>query len=91
MIVFVDRAQFFEAIDAAGLSEDNVREDYSGRGMYGSSCVGIVCDVGDLLVFAAALGSNADEWDWVGGACSDSMGLSSIWYWPSVSFAEEAS
>lgn len=83
----LDREQLVEALEMAGLDEDALYEDYSGRGMYGDKCFGIVGGVGEVLLFAAALGSFADDWDWIGKARSDGMGLSTIWYWPGVQVA----
>lgn len=58
-------------------SEDDLRENYSGRGMYGSTCYGIVTDDPDGLVERAVeLGLK--------GACTDSMGLSTIVYWKNI-------
>lgn len=51
-----------------------VRERYSGRGMYGDTCMGIVGDSANEII--AAVG--------ICGACSDNMGLSYIVYWPSI-------
>lgn len=90
MSVFVDRKEVEAAMDTAGLSPESLQADYSGRGMYGSGCLGIVCDLGEILMFAAALALLADEVDWIDGARSDSMGVSSIWYWPNVRLEEES-
>lgn len=55
-----------------------VRSSYSGRGMYGKSCVGIVCsDPNECLEVAGAHG--------IRGGVVDSMGLSFIVYWPKIS------
>jgi len=54
-----------------------VRRDYSGRGMFGKTCVGIVCRRPIMAIeFVAELG--------VRGAKIDDMGLDSIVYWPAV-------
>jgi hypothetical protein len=43
-----------EAAEALGVEGVNVRESYSGRGMYGDTTSGVVCkSVGDLLICAA--------------------------------------
>lgn len=87
MTITVDREQFEEALQQTIdlMSQDiKVMEDYSGRAMYGDKCVGIVCDIGCFAAFCASFGSFGDDWDWVGSARSDSMGLSTIWYWPGV-------
>ena len=56
---------------------DGVRDDYSGRGMYGKTCYGIVTDDPLAVVEdAAAVGLR--------GARTDSMGTHTIVYWPAV-------
>lgn len=77
--------------------EEDVRVDYSGRGMYGASCFGIVTDdPGLLLKLGAALqglylveelrGELARELleAMSASVSQDSMGLSSIVYFPRV-------
>lgn len=54
-----------------------VYEQYSGRGMYGESCVGIDCeDDREAIEEAASRGLR--------GALRDSLGTGFIVYWPSV-------
>ena len=54
-----------------------VRRDYSGRGMFGKTCVGIVCRRPIMAIeFAAERG--------IRGARIDDMGLDSIVYWPAI-------
>lgn len=81
---------------------DEIRTDYSGRGMYGRTCVGYCGDspFGFVLLLAAQI-ANADgdyhHWDQVPAdrledvigeleseVCRDSMGRSTIWYWPTI-------
>ncbi len=55
-----------------------VRENYSGRGMFGKICFGIIYrDVQTIIEEAAERGLK--------GASQDNMGLDYIVYWPSVS------
>jgi hypothetical protein len=75
----VDRDIFLDALYHVGLDEDNLREDYSGRGMYGDKCIGIVCDISELVDFVAhyaVSASNNDEpdYDWLRDISADSMG-----------------
>jgi hypothetical protein len=70
-----------QALEAADYS---VRS-YSGRGMYGRSCVGVVIPRGESLirigvVLGAALGDDALDLE----ERTDSMGLDTIVYWPSL-------
>ena len=75
----------------------SVRTHYSGRYMYGRSCLGVVGRAGDLIRFVleivpaidpnkiAAAGDSdvvySEEWFEV---LSDSMGMDTIFYWPEV-------
>lgn len=76
-----------EACDIAGIDPDALRLDYSGRGMFGAKCVGIVVDGSDdLLAFVEAVAEVADDTThpFARGVREDSMGLSRIYYWPGV-------
>jgi hypothetical protein len=86
----VSREEIEDALEGCGLDgEISIYENYSGRGMYGSECFGIVCNESNFAQFCAAIGAATDGWgDWIYKVRSDSMGLSTIWYWPGVSFAE---
>lgn len=69
------------------------RTDYSGRSMYGALCVGFVYD--DLTDFLAALVYIAQENDDLAetlarSACTDSMGLSMIVYFPRLTISESS-
>lgn len=58
------------------------RASYSGRGMYGKTCVGIVTDQPDEVIASCRdFGLSIPR--------RDSMGLSTICYWPSIP-AEDA-
>lgn len=78
------------ALCEADLFEDeDVRNDYSGRGMYGKECFGITCGQEQLIKFVVAYAIAAAErgetdLDWLSDVRSDSMGMSTIWYWPNV-------
>jgi hypothetical protein len=62
---------------------------YSGRGMYGRECLGVVVDtmtemfglVYDAGAQGVPLGTYSMHWD--------SMGTSTIFYWPGVEFVED--
>lgn len=62
--------------------------DYSGRGMFGQKCFGIVGGIGDLVTFMMELVK--EEPDLAQEMASyiqhDSMGLDSIYYFPDVHF-----
>jgi hypothetical protein len=90
-VVVVNRHAILDALRDAGLGKDALHEVcYSGRGTYGSTCLGIECDLGDLLLFAAVFAhAAADDYDWLDRVRSDGMGLRTIWYWPDVQIEEE--
>jgi len=74
----MDRDEAIEVIEeVANFVGGDVRTGYSGRGMFGNTCYGIVCDnVMTCIEEAAARGLR--------GAKTDSMGRQSIVYWPKV-------
>lgn len=109
MTIQINRRQFDDLVVAINDAEDNdvdVRDDYSGRAMYGSACIGYVGDepVRFALELAAVIAGEAvgyyidgskpdvddirDAFEEIGSMRSDSMGRSSIWYWPEVVVAE---
>lgn len=62
------------------------RDDYSGRCMYGKNCVGLICDSSmsvliELCDYLHAEGVETVS-DILGTPCTDSMGLSTILYFP---------
>ncbi len=71
--------------------EVNLRQDYSGRGMNGSNCIGIIVDsyygeyeIGRMVGRIAA--TNPDlVWIEEAEPRFDSMGKDRIVYWPSIS------
>lgn len=69
----------FNAIAGDVSGECEVRSNYSGQGMYGRQCYGIVTDQPTAVIeMAASYG--------VFGAQTDSMGRDTIVYWPSPDF-----
>ena len=74
--------------------ELSIRWEYSGRAMYGDTCIGIVADDVDFVIEdlkQRAIDEGADGYDvadMLSGARFDQMGLSEIAYWPSLT-AEE--
>jgi hypothetical protein len=74
------------------LDEVDVRTDYSGRGMYGATCFGLVVDKTDLLV-GLALGQvleglGEDAFEVLSNARTDNMGYDTIIYFPGYNLAE---
>lgn len=86
--------QVIEALYRAGLDEDYLRTDYSGRAMYGAECFGIVHDgQGELIRFflylaSGDLGTEAAA-ALAGAAQRDSMGHSTITYFPGYTVGRE--
>lgn len=88
-------------------TDATIRTDYSGRGMYGAQCVGVVTSrLGDALVFAWAVAITLAEQDLIDDVYfdsedvfsavardieQDSMGRSAIYYWPMLTLTTEAS
>jgi hypothetical protein len=70
--------------------DEALRTDYSGRGMYGASCVGLVhSDIDSLIAFVSLVRTRVgDEWA-LRGARQDSMGMSVITYWPRWTVTED--
>jgi hypothetical protein len=79
---------------------DYLTIDYSGRGMYGDSCIGVVCadparvmfDLGMAIGERAANETGTRWWDLSESfkrARTDSMGLSSIVYWEGLTLASQ--
>lgn len=84
-----------EACDYANLDEDAIRLSYSGRGMYGAQCFGIVGSDKELFLFCAGLADYVGYNDAAPGipardavqgliehAATDSMGRDMILYFP---------
>lgn len=66
----------------------DVLADYSGRGMYGAQCLAVVGDNYVLEMFLdTCLYYGVDAR--LGNMGQDSMGLSSVFYWPSIEVGEE--
>ena len=87
--------------DACDDEDLRFRRDYSGRGMYGKECIGITADdLGSVLRVMETLHDAYSYEDEAVGAMyralvdnsprSDNMGLSTIFYWPSISVDEDA-
>lgn len=61
-----------------------VRETYSGRGMFGATCMGITCDSAETCKKMASKRG-------IQGASVDSMGLHYIVYWRSLNTTPDRS
>lgn len=94
----MDAETLIDLIERAGEEP----QSYSGRGMYGRKCVGVVCKnafdmLADISDAAIGVGDDDDGHDSVLYAWirlmrrtqQDSMGRDIIIYWPSVEWPEE--
>lgn len=84
----VTASQLSDIAEAAELPHSNVRVNYSGRGMFGRTCVGFdLGHAGELFSLGAAvervLGDEAVEW---GSPSTDSMGYGTIAYFRGLEF-----
>lgn len=88
----LDRTLIIDALYDADLNEDDLRENYSGRGMYGAECFGIVGSPGDASRFLIHIGQHDTELaeKLANNQRSDSMGRSGIYYFPSYAIEEES-
>jgi hypothetical protein len=85
----IDKSILEDACWDADLDPDEaLRTDYSGRGMYGDKCVGLVHDSVDELIDLVTFVREKDP-DLLRGAVQDSMGRSTITYWPRWTVTEE--
>lgn len=76
----MEHEEMIDVIESvAGAVGGEVYEGYSGRGMFGRQCYGIVCSYAMKAIEEA-------EAQGLRGARIDSMGLHSIVYWPSVEY-----
>lgn len=75
---------------AAGNLGLEIRTDYSGRGMYGATCAGIVGSISDLIQFVLEVKDLEDDDDKVElledlpNVSKDSMGYDTIFYWQGI-------
>jgi len=81
--VTVSDHQLFALREAAGtVGLDDYRENYSGRGMYGKTCVGIVGNTGDLIEFVLAVADEDKDLAYeLTEVSTDSMASDKIFYW----------
>lgn len=67
----------FEALQDIAQQNDGRLRSYSGRGMYGERCLGITTKQPNSVIEDAGAAG-------IKGARQDSMGLSTIVYWPNI-------
>lgn len=97
----INKSDLGYALYNANLGEDDTRLDYSGKGMYGKTCFGIVGTLENLLLFAVEIARQVEAAEQTGEdhplddflcriheVSTDSMGRSQIFYWPYVHVTE---
>ena len=96
----ITRRELTDALEAAGLNEYEIREDYSGRSMYGADCFGVTVEASNERYVYAALGytmgyAEAEDGDMstaeslLRAARSDSMGRwEVVVYFPGWQFTD---
>ena len=82
--------QFIEMLDDVGYAARR----YSGRGMYGKQCVAVVTDDNPMIIAANLMYCQDEETQGIllriiTSARSDSMGLSTVHYFPRVEWTED--
>lgn len=91
----ISREALEGALEQAGHYEveEIVRDGYSGRGMNGKVCVGLVLgsanDLVQVAVRLAAMMGEEEAHDFFGDMCEDSMGLDRIYYFPGWTVEDE--
>ena len=83
------REQLRILVDAADRCGLEFRTGYSGRGMYGEQCIGVVGYLSDLIAFVLLVAEREKDLaqDELTQLTWDSMGLSTIYYWPKLAVA----
>jgi len=89
--VKIKKSEFITACEDAGV---NPYAGYSGRFMYGKTCIGIVGDARDMMTFTLDVikvvdpdfEENQDAWR---DMRQDNMGLDMIYYWPQIEVEED--
>lgn len=69
-------------IETAESMDLDVRTNYSGRGMFGARCLGVVGSHHELSELVQHVAIETGEV--VPAPSTDSMGLDIIWYWPAA-------
>lgn len=78
------RANFETFSEIAAEFDGHPRDSYSGRFMYGTSCVGVDFDsLNDFVDFRMAVEHGLPDFDW-SDMSSDSMGLGMVYYWRGI-------
>lgn len=87
----ITKEDIIEAVTEADLDPDgSIRWGYSGRGMYGQECFGLVgseSEFGRFMVELTVLAGADEARQLVDCLCTDSMGRKIIFYFPGVEVA----
>lgn len=92
VFIYMDSSTLINIIDNSGFSA----RDYSGRGMYGKECIAVCGNVAEVIarmMYEASLEMDQCELDEfaeeIGKCHTDSMGRSTILYWPQFEWPSE--
>lgn len=81
----IDAQKFIDTLEECGFET----RSYSGRGMYGKSCIGVETD--DIFELGFQIGSalSGEDIGHIPPCKTDSMGRDSIVYWPDLAWPED--
>ena len=90
-----ERNAIRRALENCDDAVESVQTDYSGRGMYGAKCFGIVTDDPFRVVGSMSMALGMEDHydlaiDLYSNTCTDNMGLSKIVYFPDVEWNADA-
>lgn len=78
----ITEMQFTDFEELADSYNCSASPDYSGRGMYGATCLSVSGNDGSLHELMFAIARESELAEMLKAAPShDSMGLGSVWYW----------
>ena len=85
----IERQMVIDALDNAGADPDRaLRESYSGRAMYGTTCFGITGSIHEYSAFLVELTRLDDEEQYASELAmsvrTDDMGRETIFYFPGI-------
>lgn len=91
--ILISKQDLIGAIESCPFDVTGVRMNYSGRFMYGRTCLGIVGDPSDLVLFVQHVVPGIPELEDVDLSSdlrSDNMGLKMIYYWPDIRVIDDS-
>jgi len=81
--------QEYELLEDAAYGAGMEFQSYSGRGMYGTTCIGVTGDIAQLIRMVLLVAEVApDLAQKLAEVSTDNMGLDYIYYWTSIQGTE---